>query len=139
LPIETVSAVVVAGDHGGLDLLVQFHDQLVALVQQVVRHLQLVAGGQLADLVVQLGDLRGVGVDGGDAGFDLGVHALADVFQARRSSDWKRAASVSAEDSIARATARRRGRRSGSAPTRRNPAAPATGRRWCRPAGCRSG
>jgi hypothetical protein len=77
-----VQRIVGAGGDGGLDVLVQLHDELVALVEQVVR-LALLDRTVGADLRIDLGDLLGVGVDQVDVGLDLAVHAVADFFQAR--------------------------------------------------------
>jgi hypothetical protein len=76
-----VQRIVAAGRDGGLDVLVELHDELVALVEQVVGFASF-DRAEGADPGVQLGDLAGISVDQVDVGFDLGVDAVADFLEA---------------------------------------------------------
>ena len=74
--------IVGSGLHRRLDIFVQFRDQLVALVQQIVG---LVADidRQLGNRLVQLGELLGVGINHRHIRRDLRIDAVADLRQAR--------------------------------------------------------
>ena len=68
-------------DDRGLNVFIQLQDRLVAGIQQIVRH-DLITQGQLLNLLVQLSNFVGLGIDIVYGKPDTGIDAFADFFDA---------------------------------------------------------